>query len=238
MRYQQSTLKGYVKKMKAEIKKAIDKLSSIHVHFSKGNTKIGRVLNVSTASGICCGNCKECICFCYDIKAALRFPEVMTARAENTAIATMDRERFFAEIDKKMTARRKNKYFRWHQGGEILDYEYFCDMVENARNHSDYECIWTYTKMHWIVNKYVAEHGGTKEKAIPANMVIMFSEWDGIPLDNPYNFPVFTVKLAAGNKNHDESYFNNLWKCPGNCDICKKAKRGCIASETTYTDEH
>lgn len=238
MRYQESTLRGYVKTMKNRIKKALDNLSAIHVHFSKGNSKIGKVLNVSTASGLNCGNCTHCLPFCYDIKACLRFPEVMTARAENAALAMYDRDRFFAEIDKKMSNRKKNKYFRWHQGGEILDYEYFCEMVENAKRHSDYECIWTYTKMYWIVNRYVMEHGNSRKTAIPANMVIMFSEWDGLTIDNPYNFPIFTVKLAAGNVNHEESFFEKLWKCPGNCDVCKKYHRGCIANESTYANEH
>lgn len=238
MRYQESTLRNYVKEMKKRIENCLSDLASVHVHFSKGNSKIGKVLNVSLASGTHCGNCTHCLPFCYDIKAALRFSEVMTARAENTAIAENDIERYFSEIDKKMTARKKNKYFRWHQGGEILSYNYFCMMVENARAHSDYECIWTYTKMHHIVNKYVAEHGGDRKTAIPGNMVIMFSEWDGLKVDNPYNFPLFTVKLKEGNKNHDNDYFNSLWKCPGNCDICKKCKRGCINGETTYADEH
>lgn len=238
MTYRFETLREYTRRMRAAIKKAAERLAGLHVHFSQGNTKIGRVLNVSTASGVCCGNCSQCLKYCYDIKAALRFPEVFTARAENTAIAIGDRERFFAEISEKMDRRRRNLYFRWHQGGEILDADYFERMVQNAAEHPAYECIWTYTKMHHIVNDYVRTHGGSIAAAIPANMVVMFSEWDGIPLVNPYGFPVFSVRLAAGNKNHGPEYFRQLWKCPGNCDICKKAGRGCIAGESTFADEH
>lgn len=238
MRYSTETLKKYSAMMKEKINEYMKKKDDLHVSFSTGNMKIGKVLNVSTASGLCCGNCKKCIEFCYDIKAAMRFTNVANARAINTVIAMEDRERFFAEIDKKMKARKKNLYFRYHQGGEIIDYEYFCEMVETAKNNPQYKAIWTYTKCYWIVNRYVKEHGNSREKAIPKNMFIMFSEWDGVEIDNPFDFPIFTVKLANGNKNHPESFFENLWKCPGNCDICKKVKRGCLVGESTYANEH
>ena len=202
---------------------------------SSGNRKIGRVMNVSVAPLVTCHNCKECMFFCYDIKACVQYSNtVIDARARNTALAMVNRNEYFRRIDKAMSRRRKNKYFRWHVSGDIIDFDYFCRMVEIASNHSDF-IIWTYTKYYSVVNRYCDEFG---RDAIPNNFIIMFSEWDGMPLVNPYNFPVFTCKLKNGNKNHDASYFDGLHKCPGNCDICKLAKRGCVAGETTYCDEH
>lgn len=104
--------------------------------------------------------------------------------------------------------------------------------VMNARKHSDFT-IWTYTKRYDIVNAYIAA-GNT----IPANFHIMFSEWDGMPLYNPYNMPIFTCKLKAGNKNHNPEFFDTLHQCPGNCDICKTCGRGCIVGESTFANEH
>lgn len=190
-------------------------------------------MNVSLMPVMTCGNCKECKGFCYDIKACLQYPDtVINARMRNTVLARKYRETFFALIDAKMSRRRKNKYFRWHVAGDILDMDYFVRMVENARRHPDFT-IWTYTKMYKIVNAYCARYG---RDAIPANFHIMFSKWDGLAMENPFNFPVFACRMKDGNK--DPMAWETMYKCPGNCDICKKACRGCIAGENTYNDEH
>ena len=108
-------------------------------------------------------------------------------------------------------------------------------MIRIAKNHSDF-VFWTYTKNYNLVNEYCKEYS---KESIPANFHIMFSEWDGLTLNNPFNFPIFTCKMKDGNKNHpDKSYFDNMFKCPGNCDICKEYKLGCIAGINTYADEH
>lgn len=107
-------------------------------------------------------------------------------------------------------------------------------MVEIAKQYPDF-VFWTYTKNYKVVNDYCTRNG---KESIPSNFTIMFSEWDGMKLDNPFDFPVFTCKLKDGNKNHPVEYFDSLYRCPGNCDICKAAHRGCIAGETTYADEH
>lgn len=214
------------------------KIDDIKMCISTGNRKIGRVMNVSLMPVITCHNCSECKHFCYDIKACLQYPDtVINARMRNTVIMMRDRARYFELIESRISRRRTNKYFRWHVAGDIIDLDYFENMVEIAKRHPDF-IFWTYTKNYDIVNEYVREHGENRKAAIPANFSIMFSEWDGMRFDNPYNFPCFSCKMKAGNKNHPESYFKNLHKCPGNCDICKAAGRGCIAGESTYCDEH
>ena len=208
-------------------------INNIKMCISNGNRKIGKVMNVSLMPVLSCGNCKECMKYCYDIKACLQYPEtVINARMRNYVICCADRRRYFDEIDSRMNRRRLNKYFRWHVAGDILDADYFNEMVENARRHPDF-VIWTYTKMYSIVNEWIAANG-----PLPSNFHVMFSEWDGMPMDNPHNMPVFTCKLKAGNKNRPAESFEKMHKCPGNCDICKAAGRGCVAGEDTYADEH
>lgn len=234
--YKAETIKKYVKLMNAEIKhfNAIP-IDELKTSISYGNRKIGKVMNVSTAAIITCNNCGECSKYCYDLKAALLHTNSVTpARAKNTSIVFRNRDKFFDDIDKAMNRRRKNKFFRFHVSGEILDLDYFFRMVEIARKHSDF-IIWTYTKNYAVVNAYCEKYG---KDSIPKNFTIMFSEWDGMPLVNPFEFPIFTVKLESGNKNHDESFFNSLYKCPSNCDICKACKRGCVNHESVYADEH
>lgn len=203
----------------------------IKICISGGNRKVN-ALNVSIMPILTCGNCKECMHFCYDVKACLQYPKtVIAARMRNTCLLWKNRDEYFARIEKAISHRRKHKFFRWHVAGEIVDRDYLARMVDIARRHPDWT-FWTYTKMYWLVNEYVRIHGGDRFVAIPSNLKIMFSEWKGLPMDNPYGFPVFACRYP------DEPIPENTFKCPGNCDYCMEHCRGCIAGENTYNDLH
>lgn len=231
------TIKKYVQTMSTAVNTARADVKRRHVVFSSENRKIGRVLNVSTAPIVTCGHCAHCSGHCYDIKACLQYPGAMNARANNTAIATMDRVRFFSEIGEKMDRRRKNLYMRFHVGGEIMDMDYLNRMINTAREHgARYKSIWTYTKEHELVNEYVKSHGGNK-RCVTDYITVMFSHWYGTEVINPYGFPVFWT--VATQEDVDRCRADGVtWKCPGNCDICKEAYRGCIAGESVYAWLH
>lgn len=203
----------------------------IPVCISNGNRKIGKVMNFSLAPIITCGKqCKYCQYYCYDVKACKQYPNtVIDARARNTALMRMDRDYLFSAIDAKMSRRKTNKFFRWHVAGDIVDMDYFVRMVDNARRHPDF-VIWTYTKQYHIVNEYCEKYG---KDSIPSNFTIMFSEWRGLPMVNPFGFPEFRVIFKG-----EETPKDVTWVCPGNCDICKACHRGCVANETTHAHEH
>ena len=208
------------------------KASDIKLAMSNGNRKIGKVMNVSMMPIMTCGNCKECMGYCYDIKACIQYKNVIDARIRNTVLAINHREKYFAEIEKRISRRRTNKYFRWHVSGDILDINYFSEMVEIARRHPDF-VFWTYTKMYSIVNDYCDLFS---VYSIPENLHIMFSKWDGLEMNNPYNFPIFACKMKDGNK--DKMEWDKMFKCVGNCDYCKAHCTGCIKGENTFADEH
>lgn len=198
-------------------------IESIKLCISNGNRKIGKAMNVSLPPILSCGNCKECKHFCYDIRACLQYKNVIDARIRNYVILLRDRDLYFSTIDKACSRRKANKMFRWHVSGDIIDLDYFCRMVEIARNHPDF-IFWTYTKMYHIVNEYCDRYG---KESIPGNFSVMFSEWKGMELVNPYHFGEFRALYE------NESIPENTYYCPGNCDICKAARRGCIANENT-----
>jgi len=205
----------------------------IAICISNGNRKIGRAMNVSTMPCHDCRNCKFCKGYCYDIKANLFHTNtVLPARARNSVLANDYREKYFGEIRNRCKRRRTNKYFRWHVAGDILDREYFAEMVAIAKEFPDF-VFWTYTKMFGIVNAWIRENGN-----LPENLHVMFSLWDGMKTPNPYNLPTFACRLKDGNKDLPESYFESTYKCPGNCDICKAAGRGCVVGESAYANEH
>lgn len=208
-----------------------EKQSEVKVSFSYGNRKIGKSLNISLLPIMTCARCGECSGICYDIKACLQYFNVINARAKNTAIMQANMKLYFEQIWAKMQRRRTNKYMRFHVGGDIPNSEYFAYMIETAKRFPDFT-IWTYTKNYEVVNSWIAENG---KENIPGNMTIMFSEWRGIPMNNPYGMPEFRVVFKDDEYKPDP---NKVWYCPGNCDICKALHRGCLAGETTYCNEH
>lgn len=239
MAYKFETIRNLMKKaneLRKEFTKKLENGDVYKVAISKGNKKIGKVMNVSLMPIQDCGhNCKYCLGICYDIKACCQYSNtVLPARIRNSVMARLYRDEFFAQIDRAISRRKKNKMFRWHVAGDILDYNYFCRMCKIANDHPDF-VFWTYTKMYWVVNRYIAENG-----SLPENLSVMFSEWkvqnaDGsysvVPFDNPYNMPVFAVRFKG-------EAAPDMHRCPGNCDICKATGRGCPFGESSYADEH
>ena len=107
-------------------------------------------------------------------------------------------------------------------------------MVKIANEFPNF-IFWTYTKNYKVVNDFVRKNG---KNAIPGNFHIMFSKWDGMKMEHPYNFPMYACKLKNGNKDTSEKEFKNMFLCPGNCDVCKAINRGCIKGENTFVHEH
>lgn len=229
--YTNEGIKKAVDGLKQAIEQANRKpLEEMKVCISSGNQKIGNTLNVSLPPVITCGNCSGCMRYCYDIKAVLQYANVRKARANNYSILTRDREKYFYDIVKALARRRKNKFFRWHVSGDIPDVGYLTYMIEIANRFPDFR-FWTYTKRYDIVNQYVREHGGNKV-CIPSNLSIMFSEWKGMPMVNPFGFPEFRVVMK------DEKKPENVKWCCGNCNVCIHGNSHCVKGETVYCMEH
>lgn len=227
--FKQETIDKVLAKAR-EIKKhyMVMDVEYIKMCISDGNQKIGRVMNVSLMPIMTCGNCDECQYLCYDIKACNQYPNtVIDARIRNFVLLIRNRDEYFRRIEEKIKRRRKNFFFRWHVAGDIVDLDYLDRMIGIAKRNPKWT-FWTYTKMYRIVNRWCKLHG---KENIPSNLHIMFSEWRGVPMDNPYGFPEFRV-VFKGEEEPKGHY------CPGNCDVCKKAKRGCVVGETTYCREH
>ena len=204
------------------------KYETLRLHISTGNKKIGRTHNFSMAPGLSCINCTECINYCYDIKACWQYENVRNARAENLAMMRMDMDATFRQIDDYISRKRRNKYFRWHVSGDILSIEYFNYMVQIARRHPDW-LFWTYTKAYGYVNAWIKEHG---RDALPDNLSVMFSVWNGMQCPNPYGMPTFTCIMPDMKPDPD------AWTCPGNCQACIASGHGCPHGESSQVDLH
>ena len=231
--YKPETIRKYAAKVR-EIREKIlaDGIENYHVFVSERNDKVP-CRNVATLPIFDCPNNRGCNRFCYDIKAAVRFVDnVLFKRVVNSMILELDPERYFREVEESM---QYQLFYRWHEAGDIKNVDYFAHMVDIARRNPG-TTAWTYTKNYRAVNTWCDENGG--KDAIPSNLIVMFSPWDGLPMENPYNFPVFAVKLKKGNKDYTDADFEKMFKCPGKCEICIWKRCGCIGGQNTYADEH
>lgn len=227
--------KKTLRKAVSQLQKKLDRFmnkdyANLRIHISKGNVKIGNVWNFSTAPVITCGNCSECMSWCYDIKAVIQYENVRNARAENTALMRLDMDKTFRQIQEFISKRRAHFYFRWHVAGEIMNYHYLEKMIETAKMFPHWH-FWTYTKMYELVNIWCDIHG---KENMPKNLKIMFSEWPGMPMDNRHGFPVFRVIMVS----KGEKFTEGVYRCNGDCGSCIRINRGCVAGEDVEAGDH
>lgn len=207
------------------LKVAIDDVKTgkdIRVRISNSNSKMGAVASVSTLPLITCPSCciKTCGKKCYAKKLALLRPSVLRSYAINTAMSLCNPMEYWNQVSKAAGAFR---YFRFHVSGDIIDDVYFSMMIGVAQENPNTQFL-CFTKRYSIVNKYIENHG-----ALPSNLHILFSGWQGLKPDNPYNLPETNVFTC-------EDDFNDDWKvCGGNCFNCACRGVGCWQAQAGDT---
>lgn len=162
----------------------------LKVHISLKNTKLGKTPSFSTSPIVGCSkNCRVCKGTCYALKSYRLYPSVKTAWDDNLLLSKTNGGR--AEIERSIIAfckgkRRSVPFFRWFVSGDILSTEFIITMCRIANECRDTTFL-AFTKSYHIVNDFCDRYG---KNAIPKNLVIVFSEWKPLAMDNRYNFPV------------------------------------------------
>jgi len=192
------------------------------VRFSTGNRKTGaNVPSVSLIPVADCGNCKVCAGGCYDVRNVCFQKSVQVSRAVNSAIYHSNPGAYFAAIRKFV---RFARFFRWHVGGDVVDLEYWKNVVSIAVDTPACEFL-IFTKEFVLVNSWI-DAGGV----IPSNLHVIFSDWRGIYMDNPYNLPVSSPvwfdKAGREIERGPHCTAAAVW-CPGSCEDCAAVCGGC-----------
>jgi hypothetical protein len=171
---------------------------------SPGNSKLGRIPNLSLIPGKDCGDvpCKR---DCYALKAWRQYPEVKAAWSHNSHLAHSNREAFFADVESYL-AKRMPRFFRWHVAGDILDQSYLGQMKRLARAYPATKFL-AFTKRHDLafVN-------------LPENLAIVFSMWSGwgdVDHARKLGLPIAWMQDGA-----ETRVPANVLECPGNCETC------------------
>lgn len=197
------------------------------VKISQRNTKLGSIPSVSLPAVV---TCRECDCHqkCYARKLERLRPAVRNAYRHNLEVLRNDPDTYWREVEAAIMLTR---FFRFHVSGDIPDDKYFDRMVEVAERNQHCQIL-CFTKKYEIVNDYIADNW-----AIPDNLRVIFSAWDNLPVDNPYNLPVAYVRFRDGHTDAPEKAIN----CGGNCSECASTDGGCWTlevGEAVVFDEH
>ncbi len=212
-------------KFSDSLKDAFSKVASgedLRVRISDRNSKMGAVASVSLLPFLTCpGNCAEtCGKSCYAAKLANMRPSVRNAYAINTAIAIKRPDLYWTQVN---AAACMVRFFRFHVSGDIINSEYFANMVKVAINNPNTEIL-CFTKRFEVVNTWIKENG-----RLPGNMHVLFSGWTNLEPVNPYSLPETNV-IQKGES------IREGWKlCGGNCMNCAMAGLGCWNAKSGET---
>lgn len=189
-----------------------ENIKNVKVSISAGNTKMGAVPSVSLLPVVTCPAGCPCAKKCYAAKLCRIRKTVREAYARNTDIARNTPDLYWLQVK---TAAAMARYFRFHVSGDIMNADYFSNMVNVASELPGTEFL-AFTKQYAIVNDYIA--AGNE---IPANLHLIFSEWPGIDVPNPHNMPTSAVIFKGQEPRAG-------WKvCGGNCAECACRGVGC-----------
>ncbi len=213
------------------------------VKIQNGNSKLGKGIytvnllpgdtpltlkdgtQLTNVSGSCFGCCNDCKSNCYAVNDAKRYHNtIIKSQGENTLLARHDKKRFFENIqrflDYNMVAA-----VRIHSSGEYLNYDYFLQWIEIAKNNPSV-IFYSYTKRYNFIEKYL-DSGAT----FPDNFVVNVSIWNN-NYDNKYNLQEFiyddgsqqlenVVHCPASDKNG-----NKTGVTCASCRLCLESKPG------------
>ena len=178
---------------------------------SKGNKKMGEIKSVSLPPIKTCANNCTCAKKCYAAKLCRIYKNVKQSYENNFMYYMDSPTKYFEGIKKAAVTQR---FFRWHVSGDIINELYLYDMVRIANELPGTEFL-CFTKKYELVNTFA------NYEDIPKNLHIIFSEWEGMEMYNPHNFPVAHVIFKGGEP------LENWEICKGNCLECALGGFGC-----------
>lgn len=191
-------------------------VQQIPAHIVKaGNSKVSAYAAVvNMPAGFTCPADALCKKGCYALKGNYVYKNVTVGSWRNLYFFNSDPVGFFQTIENELAeadALRPWKWFRWHETGDIVNYTYFCGMVEIAKKFKHVNFM-AFTKKYDIVNKYIDENG-----SLPKNLTIIFSIWGMYGLGmNKHNLPCAYVN-GVGAENHIPT---SARPCEGGCADC------------------
>lgn len=201
-------------------------MENMRISISKGNSKMGRIPSVSLPPVKTCAEHCTCAKKCYAAKLCRIYPTVREAYARNMTIYESNPSEYFRQVADVL---RVSRFFRFHVSGDFPSLDYFRRTLDIIRENPHCEVL-IFTKRYDMVNAHLLLGGD-----LPENLHLIFSEWEGMDMPNPYSLPVAHVVFKGSEPNRD-------WiECTGNCETCARLGSGCWGlkqGEHVFFNEH
>lgn len=206
------------------------------VTLTTGNTKMGRVLNISLPPPLTCSHTLPCyVKGCYAMRSAYNlYPKVRKAWDGNLQVWKEGFDIYRNAISIAIF-KIKPELFRWHVGGDIpgtgreADLYVNAVVVEMARKYSDVR-FWMTTKKHGVAARNLESIRGCK------NLTVMLSMWPGLEC-NARTRRAWPTAWLDDPKNPDPRIPTDARHCSGRCDTCA-ACWGMKAGESVVFKKH
>ena len=202
------------------------------LHLSKGNTKLGAIVNVSLPPVVTCHNCGNCKLYCYAVRSYHRAENVSNAWNDNYLYFLSDPSGYFRDISKAL---KRKRFFRWHVSGDIVNHDYLMGMIQVAKDNPKCQFL-AFTKAYQIVNKAI-----NNGAIIPANLHLLFSAAPGNEMPNPHRLPECHINFEDPSKNTYCGGAEYEYHCTGNCTECAVNCCGCFFlqnGDVTIINQH
>lgn len=182
------------------------------ISISNGNSKMGKIPSVSLPPVKTCASGCPCAQKCYAVKLCRIYKTVKNAYDHNLSIWETDPDGYFSQVSNAM---KMSRFFRMHVSGDFPTFDYFLKFIDTVRENPHCEVL-VFTKRYSFVNAFLF-----CGKTLPENLHLIFSDWCGMRIENPYNLPIAHVVFKGGEP-------LNSWKeCTGNCETCARSGSGC-----------
>jgi hypothetical protein len=178
------------------------------IKISNGNSKVGRIPNMSLTPGKTCSAeaCKTCLCGgCYAMKSYRMYSNVRNAWDSNTEMAVNNLEEMERQLAKYFAGMNAPRFFRLHVAGDFVSREYtmMWARIAAAAPHTNFLA-------------FTKQWDNIRGIDFPSNFSLVLSAWPGtvIPADLREKYSV--AWLDDGTEQIPE----NAMECPGNCETC------------------
>lgn len=185
---------------------------------TRGNSKLGKVLNLSLPPGVTCRKNAPCLKNCYANNHAYRlYGGTRRAWDTNLLLYRTDPGKFWTQLHSRILRARNCRLFRWHVGGDIPDMDYLTGMRMLAVTFPRVQFL-CFTKRYELVESWLDLWKPVK---LPANLHLVMSAWPGleIPRSLTRKFPVAWMRDPC---KQDIPIPESAQECPGGCDRCMK----------------
>jgi len=168
------------------------------LHISTGNSKLGKIPNISLPPIITCPDFIPCYYECYCNKNFFYLKKAKEKWNENYELLQCNPYEFFSQLQSFLQT-KKPKYFRFHTGGDCPDQNYVDNIILIAE-------ICKNTKFLIFTKRYSFNF---YDGQVP-NFKVKYSAWGRMV---PYKKPVAWLYDGKGE-------MPKGFKCTGKCDKC------------------